>query len=82
MTPHAAPTTRFSPSWHHSAAVRPPTCVPATAAAAKRLATSTAAEEETPLPSGTADDSSSRSPVAAKCAFPLSTHSACTAPSG
>lgn len=49
----ASPTTWFSTFWHSRASVRPSRRRPCAAASADIAATSTAAEELTPLPSGT-----------------------------
>mmetsp|Transcript_28443 Transcript_28443/g.70069 ORF Transcript_28443/g.70069 Transcript_28443/m.70069 type:complete len:224 (-) Transcript_28443:504-1175(-) len=64
MTPQGAPTTRFSTFWHSMASSRPAAVsgssansMPNAAATAHMAATSTAAEDDTPLPSGTSEDS-------------------------
>jgi hypothetical protein len=62
MTPHGAPATRFSAVWQRIARSRGSIRSSSAAATADMLAVSTAADELTPLPSGTSEATAIRMP--------------------
>ena len=67
MMPQGAPTTWFSTAWQAAARSVAVIELPQPAATAAPAATSSAADEATPLPSGTVESMSSRRPAGSDC---------------